>query len=65
MNQRTFLRIAGIVFVLVAVLHAVRLLWQWDVVIAGWVVPPWVSWVALLISGTLASIAVGLSRKIK
>lgn len=63
MNQRTFLRIAGVVFVLIAVLHAVRLLGQWNVVIAGWVVPRWVSWAALLISGTLASIAVRLSRR--
>lgn len=63
MNQRTFLRIAGGVFALVALLHAARLLWQWDVVIAGWVVPSWVSWVALFMAGALASIAVKLSRR--
>ena len=63
MDQRTFLRIAGGVFALVAVLHAARLVWQWDVVIAGWVVPSWVSWVALLVAGALAAIAVRLSRR--
>lgn len=63
MSQRTFVRIAGDIFAVIAVLHAARLLWQWEVVIAGWVVPSWVSWVALLISGALASMAVRLSRR--
>ena len=63
MSQRTFVRIAGDVFAVVAVLHAARLVWQWEVVIAGWAVPSWVSWVALFVAGALASIALRLSRR--
>ena len=54
MNQKTFTRIAGLVFSLVAVLHALRLLLKWDAVIGGWTVPMWISWVALAVSGYLA-----------
>lgn len=54
MTQRTFNMLAGIIFTLVAVLHALRLLLGWDAVIGGWDVPGWVSWIALGLSGYLA-----------
>ena len=54
MSQKTFTRIAGLVFSLVAVLHALRILLTWDAVIGGWSVPMWVSWAALAVSGYLA-----------
>lgn len=54
MTQRTFNRLAGLIFTLVAVLHALRLLLGWGAVIGGWDVPRWVSWIALGLSGYLA-----------
>jgi len=54
MNQKTFVLTAGIVFSLVAVLHALRLLLGWEAVIGGWAVPMWLSWVALAFAGYLA-----------
>ena len=54
MNQKTFVATAGVVFSLVAVLHALRLLLKWDAVIGGWSVPMWLSWVALALAGYLA-----------
>ena len=54
MNQKTFVRTAGVVFSLVAVLHALRLLLGWDAVIGGWSVPMWLSWLALALAGYLA-----------
>ena len=54
MTQRTFNAVAGVIFTLVAVLHALRLLLGWDAVIGGWDVPGWFSWVALALSGYLA-----------
>ena len=54
MNQKTFTFTAGVVFSLVAVLHALRLLLGWDAVIGGWHVPMWLSWLALAIAGYLA-----------
>ena len=54
MNQKTFVVTAGVVFSLIAVLHALRLFLKWDAVIGGWHVPFWLSWVALALAGYLA-----------
>ncbi|MDP3702885.1 MAG: hypothetical protein Q8R78_00630 [Candidatus Omnitrophota bacterium] len=54
MNQKTFVLTAGVVFSLVALLHALRLLLGWDAVIGGWHVPMWLSWLALALAGYLA-----------
>ena len=54
MTQRTFRTTAGIVFGIIAVLHAKRIVFGWEAVIGGWVVPQWISWVAVLVFGGLA-----------
>ena len=54
MNWKTFTLTAGVVFSLVAALHALRLLFGWEAVIGGWSVPLWASWLALAASGYLA-----------
>jgi hypothetical protein len=54
MTQRTFFLITSILFLLVALLHAIRLLQGWQVTIGGAVVPLWVSGIGLAISGFLA-----------
>ena len=54
MNQKTFTRVAGLIFTLIAVLHAVRLFRGWEAVIAGWSVPHVVSWAAVVVFGWLA-----------
>ena len=54
MTQKTFRKVAGLVFTLVAVLHLLRLVLRWDVVIDTWVAPMWVSWIAFAIAGFLA-----------
>jgi hypothetical protein len=54
MTQRSFFLITSILFLLIALLHAVRLLQQWQVTIGGAVVPLWVSGIGLAISGFLA-----------
>lgn len=54
MDQRTFNGVAGIIFLLVAVLHALRVLYDWGALIGGWSVPMWASWIAIVIAGYLA-----------
>ena len=57
MNPKTYVRVSGAIFSVVALMHALRLVLKWDAVIGGWVVPPWFSAVALLVAGTLATTA--------
>ena len=54
MTQRSFFLITSILFLLIALLHAVRLLQGWQVTIGGAVVPLWVSGIGLAIFGFLA-----------
>jgi hypothetical protein len=46
-SAKTFLRIAGVIFLLVAIAHLLRLIFKWDVVLAGWPAPMWISAVAV------------------
>jgi len=54
MTQKTFALISGIIFTIVALAHLLRLAQGWDIIIAGWLVPLWVSWIGLVIPGILA-----------
>ncbi len=52
--MKTFTLIAIVVFVLIAIMHVLRLLLDWYVVVAGVSIPMWVSLLGLLIAGGLA-----------
>ena len=54
MSQKTFSLVVGLVFLLIAVMHALRLALRWEAVVNGWSVPMWVSALALLIAAYLA-----------
>jgi len=54
MNKNTFPLLAGAIFLIVAVAHALRLAFKWEVVVANWQVPMWVSAVACVIAAYLA-----------
>lgn len=62
MGQKTFTCTAGVVFVIVAVLHLLRILLGWDAVVGGWHAPLWLSWLALAFAGFLGYTAFKLSR---
>lgn len=63
MTQRMFNAVAGGIFFLVALLHALRLLLGWDAVIGSWAVPGWFSVLGLLIAGALGASALRLNRR--
>jgi hypothetical protein len=65
MTPRTYSLIAGIIFSLVALLHALRLLRGWHVVIGDLSLPVWVSWLGLVIAGYLGYQGFRLSRRIR
>lgn len=51
--MRAYVLISGTVFGAVAFGHVIKLFLDWPVQVAGWVLPTWVSWVAILAAGTL------------
>jgi hypothetical protein len=62
MNKNTFALLAGAIFLIVAVAHALRLAFKWEVVIANWPVPMWVSAVACVVAAYLAYEGFHLSK---
>ncbi len=60
MNNNTYRKVAGTVFGVVAVMHAVRLVSGWEVVFNGWIVPIWFSLVGVVFAGWL--VWIGLKK---
>jgi uncharacterized membrane protein len=54
MNKNTFSILSGLIFLIVAIAHAVRLAFKWEVVVASWPVPMWISVVACVVAAYLA-----------
>lgn len=52
--MKPFTTIAIVIFALVAALHVLRLIFGWEAVIDGLVIPMWASVVGLIIAGGLA-----------
>lgn len=63
MSQKAFSLTTGVVFLLIAVGHLLRLIFGWEAVIAGGGVPMWASWIAFVVAGYLAYEGLRLSRK--
>lgn len=63
MNIKTFAKVSGVIFLIIAILHLLRLVLQWDAAIGGWDVPMWLSIAALFIAGYLGYQGVRLSKK--
>jgi len=54
MTEKAFATIAAVIFALFALLHLLRLVMGWSIVIDSWTVPMWVSWVGLVVAGGLS-----------
>jgi hypothetical protein len=54
MDKNVALIAAGVVFVLVSLLHMVRLITRFDITVAKKAVPLWVNVIGLLVAGLLA-----------
>ncbi len=65
MSQKTFTLTAGIVFLLIALGHLLRVVLGATFVVQGIAVPMWVSGLAVVVMGYLAYQGLGLCRKSK
>ena len=52
--MKPFSTIAAVIFALVALLHLLRLVYDWQVVFNGWVVPMWLSVIGLIVTAALS-----------
>ncbi len=63
MKQRAFLKIAAVIFGIVALLHLIRAIYEWPAQIGFFAVPVWLSWLAFVVAGALCLSAFRLLRK--
>lgn len=54
MNGKNYNLLTGVIFLVIAVLHLLRLVYGWEAVIGGWTVPIWLSWIAVAVAGYLS-----------
>lgn len=59
--MRAYILISGAVFGVVAFVHVLRLLLDWPVQVAAWMVPTWLSWIAIFAAGMLCAWAFRLA----
>lgn len=63
MSAKNFSLLTAVIFLLIFILHGLRLIYGWEAVIGTFAVPIWLSWLALIISGILAYQGFKLSKK--
>ena len=62
MNQKTYLQVTGLFLTVAAIVHLLRAVLGWEASVAGWMVPVWLSWIAVVIAGYLAYCAYKLMK---
>jgi hypothetical protein len=55
MSQKTYFLVSTAVFFVAAAAHLTRLIVGWEIAIAGWTAPHWVSVPGLIIPGVLSA----------
>ena len=54
LDQKAYNTITAALFLVIAVLHLLRIIFGWPAQIGGLDIPLWASWLALVVSGALA-----------
>lgn len=62
MKQKSFIKVVGLIFAVIATLHLARLVLGWSAVLGTFAVPTWASLVAAVVAGYLSYNAFRLSR---
>ncbi len=62
MTAMSYARLAGAVFVVIALVQLVRAVAGWPVTIEGVAIPIWGSWIAAAVAGSLAWLGFTASR---
>ena len=65
LRENTYLLIVGVIFSIVTLAHLMRVLYQTDIIIFGWEVPIFLSWLGIAIAGylTYSSFHLAMRRK--
>lgn len=65
MRERTFLLVAALVFGVVALAHLLRVFTGADVVVLGWALPLWLSWIGTAVTAYLSYMSLRLAMRMR
>jgi len=65
MKPNLYCLVTAAVFTVVALLHLLRIIFGWSVLIAGWHVPFWLSWLAIVVLAVLVFYGIKLARDLR
>ena len=65
MSHKMYFLVCGAIFFVFATAHLMRLIMGWEIAIAGWVAPHWVSVPGLIIPGILSAWGFVLASRAK
>src|SRR6266481_3839347 len=54
LNRKTYMTVTATLFLVVAIMHLLRIIFGWQVEIGGLSIPFWVSWLGVLVAGALS-----------
>jgi uncharacterized protein involved in cysteine biosynthesis len=54
LNRKIYMTVTATLFLVVAIMHLLRIIFGWQVEIGGLSIPFWVSWLGVLVAGALA-----------
>ena len=54
LNRKTYMMVTATLFLVVAIMHLLRIIFGWSVEIGGLSIPFWASWLGVLVAGALA-----------
>lgn len=54
LNRKTYMTVTATLFLIVAIMHLLRIIFGWSVEIGGLSIPFWASWLGVLVAGALA-----------
>jgi hypothetical protein len=62
LNRNNYTTVTATLFLIVAIMHLLRIIFGWQVEIGGLSIPFWVSWLGVLVDGALAYFGFTLKR---
>jgi TRAP-type C4-dicarboxylate transport system permease small subunit len=54
LNRNTYMTVSATLFLVIGIVHLLRIIFGWQAEIGGLSIPFWVSWLALPVTGALA-----------
>ena len=63
LKEKNYYLVVATIFLIIALLHLLRVTLGWSAVIGGWELPFWLSWVAIIVASYLAYEGFKFSKK--